>query len=288
MESKECTGPSDRWVRLERGTATEWPADPQGFVVAVLVDSTPDEWLRRWRATVDGGPGRQVLLDVGAVCRSAAAEGRPTMMPSLSTPSVRCAALPEPVDVDLIREFVFEHLGASERGGRACYVDSLDELMARTSPTDVRRFVAGLRADLVELDAVGYVRADPEESFELDEDDFGGSFGGSHRDEELKERVAALRRDSPTNFGYARRYWREVQRGVETTPRKYPQARQIHAELSDPSVSPRGLGAALKAVSTLGVLETWDDTVGPNRYDLTTYDPERMAAVGELLDDVRD
>ena len=53
--------------------------------------------------------------------------------------------------------------------------------------------------------------------------------------------------------------------------------------LSEPETTPRTLGMTLSGLVTLGVLQTWGETVGPTRYDLTAYDPGRMWAVGAAL-----
>ncbi|WP_423998160.1 hypothetical protein [Halorubrum trapanicum] len=96
--------------------------------------------------------------------------------------------------------------------------------------------------------------------------------------------VERLSRDDPTTFGYVRRHWVEAKRGIETCDRNYPQSKQVHAALTDPETTPRTLGATLSGLVTLGALETWGDTVGPTRYDLTAYRPERAWAIGAALE----
>jgi hypothetical protein len=96
--------------------------------------------------------------------------------------------------------------------------------------------------------------------------------------------VERLADDDPTTFGYVRRHWSEAKRGIETCDRNYPQSKQVHAALTDPETTPRTLGATLSGLVTLGALETWGDTVGPTRYDLTAYRPERTWAVGAALE----
>ncbi|WP_424016024.1 hypothetical protein ACOZ35_03810 [Halorubrum xinjiangense] len=96
--------------------------------------------------------------------------------------------------------------------------------------------------------------------------------------------VERLSHEDPTTFGYVRRHWAEAKRGIETCDRNYPQSKQVHAALTDPETTPRTLGATLSGLVTLGALETWGDTVGPTRYDLTAYRPERTWAVGAALE----
>ncbi|MFW6000288.1 MAG: hypothetical protein ACOCPY_02395 [Halorubrum sp.] len=127
----------------------------------------------------------------------------------------------------------------------------------------------------------------------------GCSFGGSAEllsrvggrvdavvgaDADATAAVERLARDDPTTFGYVRRHWAEAKRGIETCGRNYPQSKQVHAALTDPETTPRTLGATLSGLVTLGALETWGDTVGPTRYDLTAYRPERAWAVGAALE----
>lgn len=100
--------------------------------------------------------------------------------------------------------------------------------------------------------------------------------------------LSYLRAADPTNFGYLRQHWREARRGLEAVEMSYPQAKQVHATLSDPETTPRTLGAALGALVELGALGVWGDTVAANRYDLTAYDPERVAAIGEAIESLVD
>ncbi|ELZ45583.1 hypothetical protein C464_12437 [Halorubrum coriense DSM 10284] len=95
--------------------------------------------------------------------------------------------------------------------------------------------------------------------------------------------VERLSREDPTTFGYVRRHWAEAKRGIETCDRNYPQSKQVHAALTDPETTPRTLGATLSGLVTLGALETWGDTVGSTRYDLTAYRSERTWDVAVAL-----
>jgi hypothetical protein len=102
-------------------------------------------------------------------------------------------------------------------------------------------------------------------------------------DHPLVGAVERLRRDDPTTFGYVRRHWSEAHEGVERCTRNYPQSRQVHAALAEPETTPRTLGATLSGLVRLGILDTWGETVGPTRYDLTAYDPERMWVLAAVL-----
>ncbi|MWV64600.1 hypothetical protein GRS48_07140 [Halorubrum sp. JWXQ-INN 858] len=92
--------------------------------------------------------------------------------------------------------------------------------------------------------------------------------------------IERLRRRDPTTFGYTRRYWEDARDGIDACDRNYPQSKQIHAALETTDTTPRTLGATLSGLVELGVLGTWGKTVGSTRYDLTAYDPVRLASVG--------
>ncbi|QAU14310.1 hypothetical protein EKH57_02630 [Halorubrum sp. BOL3-1] len=96
--------------------------------------------------------------------------------------------------------------------------------------------------------------------------------------------VERLSREDPTTFGYVRRHWAEAKQGIEACDRNYPQSKQVHAALSDPETTPRTLGAALSGLVRLGALDTWSETVGPTRYDLTAYRPDRGWAIGAAIE----
>lgn len=96
--------------------------------------------------------------------------------------------------------------------------------------------------------------------------------------------IAYLRSIDPTNFGYLRTHWREARRGLESVEMSYPQSKQVHDAIPNPDTTPRTLGAALQALVELGGLDVWGDTVAANRYDMTAYDPGRVAAIGAAID----
>jgi hypothetical protein len=100
--------------------------------------------------------------------------------------------------------------------------------------------------------------------------------------------VTQLREDDPTNFGYLRRHWREARRGLEAIDMAYPQSKQIHKAIPDPETTPRTLGAALQAFVELGALGVWGDTVAANRYDMSGYDPEMIAAIGRAVEELHE
>ena len=120
-------------------------------------------------------------------------------------------------------------------------------------------------------------------SAEVDGESPGVDGAASGRRPALEAALDQLQERNPTNYGYLRQHVEEVCRGIERSDRSYPNAKQLHAELSAPDSTPRALGAALKALESLGVIGIWSDSVGSNRYDLTEYDSERVELLTELL-----
>ncbi|WP_058366662.1 hypothetical protein [Haloparvum sedimenti] len=194
--------------------------------------------------------------------------------------------LERPVDAEGFADTVAASLDERDSETVVMYLDALDKLIADAGGESTIAALERLRDDLppsgvvvcgIDADAVD--RA----TFER----FGGLADEvvvDHSESNVGRAVERLRRADPTNFGYARRHWREARRGIERCERNYPKAKQIHRRLADPATTPRTLGATLKAFVDLGIIDVWSDTVGPTRYDLTVYDAGRLLEVGEALD----
>ncbi|WP_117595271.1 DUF7504 family protein [Haloprofundus halophilus] len=246
---------------------------PSVDVVAVLTETTPDEWLDRWRTEVGPEPAGQTILAIDETTRSTAAS---TPSPSVfgGTSLTNTSA---PVSPEVVADTLETALArpASERL-LFVWIESLTPLLEGNSATPLLRTLH----KLAERDTVlgichaedGAVDASVAELF--DSVDVA---------EPMSTRIDRLRAENPTNFGYLRRHWRDAKRAIEQSTRSYPQARQLHAGLGETETTPQSLGVALQALVELGVIELWNDTVGSNRYDLTTYDAELLGAVGESL-----
>lgn len=96
--------------------------------------------------------------------------------------------------------------------------------------------------------------------------------------------VVEYRSDEPALFGYLRNHWEAGRDAVESTDRSYARTNQLLDE-GPADLDARTLGCVLTAFCDLGVLSVRSSGGGRNLYDLTSYDPERLAAVVAGLDD---
>lgn len=260
-------------------------------LLAVLYEQSADTWRRRWRTEIDCRSAQQGLIEVTELTRGTATATATTTPTTQVLPGedVALTTAERPLAAETLSETLNQYLDgwADSASPTTVFVDSLQAVIDDTSVADATDVVRSLSARVAAIDAVGYVcldgaSADPAtveavlDAFETVRFDDSPAAIGAY--------VRRLRREDPTSYGYLRRHWRLVRRGIEATDRTYPQARQIHALLDEPDASPRELGTALRALATLDVIDVWGDTVGANRYDLTTYDPDRLATLGAVLE----
>ncbi|WP_224335669.1 hypothetical protein [Haloprofundus halobius] len=242
-------------------------------VVAVLTETTPDEWVDRWRTEVGPDPAGHTILTVDETTRSAAAST--SNGPLFGGISVTTTAAP--VSPDVVADTLETALArpAPERE-LFVWVESLAPLSAGESTIPLLKTLRKLRESIT-VTAVCHTETGPVDTAVAD------LFDSVAVAEPVSARIDRLRAENPTNFGYLRRHWRDTKRAIDQSTRSYPQARQLHADLGETETTPQSLGVALQALVELGVIELWNDTVGSNRYDLTTYDAELLDAVGESL-----
>ncbi len=239
-----------------------------------------------WRTETGSAPRRELLCNVGTLSRGAtASSGVDSPAQVLPERDLALRTLERPVDAEGFADTVAASLGASDSDTVVVYLDALGELIADAGCEETVAALERLRDDLPSsgvvvcgIDADAVDRATFERIEGLADEVVGPSEG------DVGGAVERLRRSDPTNFGYARRHWREARRGIERCERNYPKAKQIHRRLADPATTPRTLGATLKAFVDLGIIDVWSDTVGPTRYDLTAYDARRLLEAGEALD----
>lgn len=250
-------------------------------VVSVLFGTDLEEWRRGWNGAIDRTPDREVVVVASDISR-----GPTTSSPARVTPNrgLSYALVGPDVNADQLVETVSEAFAGFDSENPCVLVDDLEPLATRRGVDRAAELVERLACATTDAGgsiAIGYSLTPGTVSI------LASLVGVSDRivgdDPELAAAVDRLRRADPTTFGYARRNWVEAQRGIESCTRNYPQAKQIHASLSTPETSPRTLGATLSGLVTLDVLDTWGDTVGPTRYDLTEYDRSRMASVGVVF-----
>ncbi|EMA64255.1 hypothetical protein C469_01085 [Halorubrum lipolyticum DSM 21995] len=189
-----------------------------------------------------------------------------------------------PIDIEQILDAVADHLGDARGLELAVIIDDIEPLLAERGRDVVVELVEGVRAQLdgcagsVVIGCSFTERTAPSVASLFDPVD-----DVDRIDHSVAAVLERLRQDDPTTFGYVRRHWADARTGIERCERNYPQAKQVHAALSESETTPRTLGAALSGLVTLGVLDTWSETVGPTRYDLTAYRPGRLWAVGATL-----
>lgn len=244
---------------------------PGGDHVAVLTEQRVDEWFGRLRGLAQP-PETQQFISVGDTVRGATATGTQRLpgRPLSITPVER------PLDVEtFLAELSDQFTGTNG-------VLMLDDLSFLTDETEDPGAVFDRMLETAAQAGATVHAVLPE--------DPGAVAALNRRLEPFDETVtrplidaaiAYLRETDPTNHGYLRTNWREARSGIEQVEMCYPQASQVHDALSDPETSPRTLGAALGALVKLGVIDVWGETIAANRYDLTDYDPQRMAAVAD-------
>lgn len=259
-------------------------------LASLLYEDTPDEWRRRWRTEVGSPPRRELLCNVAEFARGASASaagdsagaGTTRMFPDRD---LALRTFERPMDPAAFVDTVVDGLNGADSSDLVVYVDALDGLIEDAGVDAVAAALERLRDALPAGGAVVCRMAaeTPDRNgFERIANVATDVVGVSSEDAGAV--VDRLRRSDPTNYGYARRHWEEARQGIERCGRNYPQAKQIHERIADPETTPRTLGATLKALVEVGVIDVWSETVGPTRYDLTTYDADRLRAVGEELD----
>lgn len=246
-------------------------------ILAVLTESTADEWLRQWERGA-GNASRLGLVECYELARGSAARASNSVAVSgrLSFSTVQ-----RPLDPDALSTALEKHL--DEWGGEPeeslLYIESGDQLGAgRDRVFQTLEHIAG-RHDTPAV----VVTVDPETDSTRRVVDLqhrlSETVGAPEPDSEAVRSVTRLREADPTTFGYLTQYWREALRALEAVERTYPRAKQLHDAIES-ELSPRMLGAALSGLAWLDVISTRGETNGPNRYDCREYDPDRAARMG--------
>lgn len=266
-------------IRLaSTGSPSVRDGDTDRPVVSVLFETDLEEWRRAWTERIGGSPQREAIVVASDVSRGTAAATTTQVLPERR---LAYTVLDADARVDRILETVSGTL--SEFGGSDPVV-VFDDLASVAVTRDTDAVVDAIERIALEAAVVGGSvtigwSLSPESASVLPAVlDRADAIEGV--DPEPAAAIERLQREDPTTFGYTRRYWAEAQRGIESCSRNYPQSKQIHAALSRPETTPRTLGATLSGLVSLGVLDTWTETVGSTRYDLTAYDPARMATIG--------
>ncbi|WP_241989404.1 hypothetical protein [Halorubrum sp. SP9] len=247
-------------------------------VVSVLFGTDVEAWRSGWDRTPAGPPNREAVVDASDIARSGAVAST-QVVPS---GGLAHTVLGRTADGERVLDAVADHLAGAPPGTVDVLIDDLTPVAARGGVDSAAAFADGLLDRFEGRTGQIAMGCSFEGSAEL-LSRVGGRVDTVVGADDAVAAVERLYRDDPTTFGYVRRHWAEATRGIETCDRNYPQSKQVHAVLPAPETTPRTLGATLSGLVALDALETWGDTVGPTRYDLTAYRPERTWAVGAAL-----
>jgi len=269
----------------DRGVTTLRERAAGRNVLAVLVESTADEWFRQWERSA-GTASRLGLVECYELTRGSASSANESFAVSggLSISTVQ-----RPVGVDTLSTTLANHLDEwrDEPEASLLYVESGEQL-GENGATAVET-IDRLREQPDTLEFV--VTVDPETSATrtvLDlQHRLPETVGAPELDNEAVRSVTRLREADPTTFGYMTRYWREALRALEAADRTYPRAKQLNDAIES-DLSPRMLGAALSGFAWLDVIGIRGETNGPNRYDCRNYDRERAARLGFAAESLAD
>lgn len=97
--------------------------------------------------------------------------------------------------------------------------------------------------------------------------------------------LVEIRQENPQKIGYLKRYWKDAKRGLDNTGKNYACVRHILQNVGDSQISTQGLGKTLTILTELGVLNIHSQRSNATIYDLTTYRPDRLTAVGNYIED---
>ena len=96
--------------------------------------------------------------------------------------------------------------------------------------------------------------------------------------------LTELKQENPQGYGYLVGYWADAKQGLDNTDRNYARVSHIYENIPEPQISTRGLGQTLVLLAKLDVLSILTNRNNATIYDLTTYDADRLSAIGRLLD----
>lgn len=101
---------------------------------------------------------------------------------------------------------------------------------------------------------------------------------------DLAASVMEMKQENPQGYGYLAGYWADARQGLDNTDRNYARVRHIYENIPEPQIGTRGLGQTLVLLAKLDVLSILTDRNNATIYDLTTYDADRLIAIGRFLD----
>jgi hypothetical protein len=101
---------------------------------------------------------------------------------------------------------------------------------------------------------------------------------------DLETLLTDLKQENPQGYGYLDQYWYDARQGLDNTDRNFARVSHIYENVPDPQIGTRGLGQTLVLLAKFDVLSILTDRNNATIYDLTTYDPARLTAIGRLID----
>jgi hypothetical protein len=96
--------------------------------------------------------------------------------------------------------------------------------------------------------------------------------------------LTELKQENPQGYGYLAGYWEDAKQGLDNTDRNYARVSHVYENIPEPQIGTRGLGQTLVLLAELDVLSILTNRNNATIYDLTTYDADRLRAIGRLLD----
>lgn len=246
-----------------------------GHALTLLFTTGVEEWRRRWQQTANGPPRQEAIIAASDETRGAGAATHVATDRQLAY-----TVFDRRVGIDPIIESIRRHVSTAT-ADLCVFVDDVTPIVVDHGVEAGIEMLSALR----DADRRGVGEVHLGCSFDTTctaqlPTVVGEVTRVAGESSVIRNRIRRLRETDPTTFGYLRQHWQETHRGIQACDRHYPQSKQIHAALSDPATTPRTLGASLSGLVTLGVLDTWNETVGATRYDLTAYRPERMWEIG--------
>ena len=101
---------------------------------------------------------------------------------------------------------------------------------------------------------------------------------------DLEALLTEMKQENPQGYGYLTRYWKDAKQCLDNTDRNFARVSHIYENIPDPQIGTRGLGQTLVLLAKLDVLSILTNRNNATIYDLTTYDADRLTAIGRLLD----
>lgn len=92
-----------------------------------------------------------------------------------------------------------------------------------------------------------------------------------------------LRDRDPRGYGLLKKYVNDLYEALDQCDRNYPNSKQLHQSIDDPSIPDHSMGPTLTTLHQLEVVDIYSDT-DPRQYDLKdSFDEERLDKFYEAI-----